>query len=52
MTPMEDDLFSDCETRIVSDHVYDMVPIPALSTKDLYGLSLTVVKQMRKLERK
>ena len=51
MTPMEADLFSDCETRIVSDHVYVMVPIPSLSTKDLYGLLLTVVKQMRKLEK-
>ena len=51
MTPMEADLFSDCETRIVSDHVYVMVPIPALSTKDLYGLLLTVVKQMRKCKK-
>ena len=51
MTPMEADLFSDCETRIVSDHVYVMVPIPALSTKDLYSLLLTVVKQMRKCKK-
>lgn len=52
MTPMEADLFSDCERRIVSDHVYVMIPIPALSTKDLYGLLLTVVKQKRKLDKK
>ena len=52
MTPMEAELFSDCETRIVSDHVYVMVPIPSLSTKDLYGLLLTVVKQRRKLEKR
>lgn len=51
MTPMEADLFSDCEKRIVSDHVYVMVPIPALSTKDLYSLLLTVVKQMRKCKK-
>lgn len=52
MTPIEADLFSGCETRIISDRVYVMVPIPSLSTKDLYSLMLTVVKQKRKIEKR
>ena len=49
VTPIEADLFNLCEKRNVGEHIYVLLPVASLSTKDLYGLLLTVNKQKRKL---
>lgn len=48
VTPIEAELFNLYDKRNVGDHIYVLFPVAALTTKDLYGLLLTVNKQKRK----
>ena len=48
VTPIEAELFNLYDKRNVGDHIYVLFPVSALTTKDLYGLLLTVNKQKRK----
>ena len=45
---IEAELFNLYDKRNVGDHIYVLFPVAALTTKDLYGLLLTVNKQKRK----
>lgn len=49
VSPSEAKLFKSYDIRNVGDHIYVLFPVPSFTTKDVYGLMLTVDKQKRKL---
>lgn len=49
VSPIEADLFKSFDKLNTGNHIYLLLPVPSLTTKDLYGLLLIVNKQKRKL---
>ena len=49
VSPIEADLFKSFDKLNTGNHMYLLLPVASLTTKDLYGLLLTVKKQKRKL---
>ncbi len=49
VSPIEADLFKSFDKLKTGNHIYVLFPVTSLTTKDLYGLLLTVNKQKRKL---
>ena len=49
VSPIEADIFKSFDKLNTGNHIYLLMPISSLTTKDLYGLLLTVNKQKRKL---
>ncbi len=49
VSPIEADLFKSFDKLNTGNHMYLLLPVASLTTKDLYGLLLTVNKQKRKL---
>lgn len=48
VSQIEAELFKSFEKRNIGNHIYILLPVASLTTKDLYGLLLTVNKQKRK----
>ena len=49
VSPIEADLFKSFDKLNTGNHIYLLLPVASLTTKDLYGLLLIVNKQKRKL---